>query len=151
MQTKNFKVTLSGEKALLMEMMMTELQLKAKGSAQRQNDEFMSIMLDVTESAMDNARRHLGVRFVNAEQVAAFMEHMNLTDPEMRAGVELQRKEIDRLRQQLRDEGNRVAELSYALQSLTDVATRDLPDYNEHPAIQKADSVLKGSPMENRT
>lgn len=60
-----------------------------------------------------------------------------------RAGVEREaRNEIDRLRQHLRDEGDRVAELRDALHSLVTVARRYLPDYDEHPEIQKADAVL---------
>ena len=43
---------------------------------------------------------------------------MALTDPELRAGVELQRKEIDRLKQQLRDEGDRIAELKRAIEAM---------------------------------
>lgn len=43
---------------------------------------------------------------------------MALTAPELRAGVELQRKEIDRLKQQLRDEGDRIAELTRAIEAM---------------------------------
>lgn len=43
---------------------------------------------------------------------------MALTDQELRAGVELQRKEIDRLKQQLRDEGDRIAELKRAIEAM---------------------------------
>lgn len=43
-----------------------------------------------------------------------------LTDSELRAGIELQRKEIDRLKMHLREEGDRVAELSQDAQTTAD-------------------------------
>ena len=42
----------------------------------------------------------------------------SLTDQELRVGVEFQRKEIDRLKQQLRDEGDRIAELKRAIEAM---------------------------------
>jgi hypothetical protein len=86
--------------------------------------------------AWRSLREHIGV-------VPASME---LADPELRAGIELQRNEIDRLRQHLRCEGDRVAELRDALHSLAAVSRRYLPDYDEHPEVQKADSALDARP-----
>lgn len=43
-----------------------------------------------------------------------------LTDPELRAGIVLQLAEIDRLKTHLRDEGDRIAELSQDLQTTAD-------------------------------
>lgn len=65
-----------------------------------------------------------------------------LSDAELRAGIALQLREIDRLRQMLRDESDRVSELRDVLRALAAVARRYLPDYDEHPAIQRADDAL---------
>lgn len=43
-----------------------------------------------------------------------------LTDAELRAGIELQLKEIDRLKMHLRSEGDRIAELQQDVQSTAD-------------------------------
>lgn len=85
-------------------------------------------------------RQHIGV----------LSDSMELTVPELRAGIELQLKEIDRLRQHLRDEGDRVTELRDALHSLASVARRYLPDYDEHPEIQKADAALEPNAQAQR-
>lgn len=67
-----------------------------------------------------------------------------LSDAELRAGIALQLKELDRLRRLLRAESDRVLELRDALHSLAFVARRYLPDYDEHPEIQRADDLLFG-------
>lgn len=45
---------------------------------------------------------------------------MGLTDPELRAGIALQLKEIDRLKTHLREEGDRIEELRQDLQTTSD-------------------------------
>lgn len=50
--------------------------------------------------------------------------------------------ENDKLKQHLRDEGDRIMQLREALTTLAAVARRYLPDYDEHSAIQLADDVL---------
>lgn len=85
---------------------------------------------------MNMARRSL------REHLIAQPAGMEMTDQDLRAVVELQLKEIDRMHQHLRDEGDRISELRGALHSLESVARRYLPDYDEHPEIQKADEVL---------
>lgn len=76
------------------------------------------------------------------EHIGALPASIDLTIPELRTGIALQRNEIDRLRSCLSENGDRILELYSALQSLTAVARRYLPDYDEHPEIQRADAAL---------
>ena len=102
-------------------------------------EEYCNMQCDGTRSHLEAATAH---RTKLRNMLWDVPTSMALTDSELRAGVELQRKEIDRLKQQLRDEGDRISELRGALHSLAAVARRYLPDYDEHPEIQKADEAL---------
>ena len=82
--------------------------------------------------AWRDIRDHLGV----------LPASMDLSTQELRCGIALQLKEIDRLRQLIRVECDRVSVLRDALRSLIAVSSRYLPDYDEHPEIQAAEAVL---------
>ena len=56
--------------------------------------------------------------------------------------IERLRSENDMLKQQLREEGDRIAHLRDVLTILLKVARRYLPDYDEHPAFKAADDAL---------
>ena len=63
--------------------------------------------------------------------------------PMSEEALDILRSENDRLKQQLRKEGDRVAHLRNVLTVLSKVARRYLPDYDEHPALQLADEALE--------
>lgn len=87
---------------------------------------------DEVRAAWKDIREHLEGIPVDAK----------ITPPEWRAGIELQKREIDSLRQTLRNEGERIENLKLCLISLAAVASRYLPDYDEHPAIQAAVDLI---------
>ena len=77
--------------------------------------------------------------------IAEIPSSMDINVNEMLTGISLQRKEIESLRESLRENECRILELCSALQSLASVARRYLPNYDEHPAIQKADDALQSN------
>ena len=70
----------------------------------------------------DGARSHLEAAAAHRTKLRDMLWNvpvsMALTDSELRAGVELQRKEIVMLKQQLRNEGDRIAELKRAIEAM---------------------------------
>ena len=78
-------------------------------------EEYCNMQCDGTRSHLEAATAH---RTKLRDTLWNVPASMAMTDPELRAGVTLQRKEIDRLKEQLRDEGDRIAELKCAIEAM---------------------------------
>ena len=64
-------------------------------------------------------------------------------EPDQSSDVAQLKADNDRLKQHLRDEGDRISELYDALHSLVTAARRCLPDYELYPEVQKAEKALR--------